>query len=80
MGGLGTWLLPAAAGLVGLVMLIVPVLLAASTNHREVIQLRDYAVLRQAYCAGTVRMPLQQAASQLAAGRPSRGILEGQAG
>jgi hypothetical protein len=74
MADLAWWVLPSFAGLV---MLMVPVLLAARTNAREVAKLRDYVLLRRAHWAGTPGTPLQQPACRLAVGWPLQEVLKG---
>ena len=76
MADLGWWVLPSFAGLM---MFMVPMLLAAKTNNREVANLSDYVLLRRAQRSGTPETPLQQAASRLAAGRRLQEFLEDRA-
>ena len=57
------------------VMLVVPLVLAARANERDLARLKDQIVLRRTHQAGTLGMPLQQAVDQLAAGRSVTDIL-----
>ena len=48
------------------VMLVVPLVQAARANGRDLARLKEHVALRRAHQAGTLGMPIQQAADQLA--------------
>ncbi len=73
---LGSWLLPATAGLVSLGMLSVPVLMAARTNGREEARLGEYVRLSRAERSESRGVPWHPPEGHLGSPRPPRKISE----